>query len=88
MLNVKNFTYSITLVILHTIEMIQLISFAFSDILLLNWNMQKNISIYLKYIVEGFRLVPIFSFTSYNTLLIVLFICFIIVIIFFIFLIL
>ena len=84
LLNVKNFTYSITLVVLHTIEMMQLISFAFSDILLLNWNMQKNISTYLKYIVEGFRLVPIFSFTSYNTFLVVFFICFIIVIILFI----
>jgi hypothetical protein len=45
LMNVKSYTSFITLYILHTLELIQLISFAFSNPLILNWNMPKNIYI-------------------------------------------
>ena len=84
MMNVKSITSPITLYILHIIEILQLISFAFSENLILNWNLPENISTYLQYIIEGTRIVPILRFTSSNTFLLVFLICFIVIIIFFI----
>ena len=84
LMNVKSYTSFITLYILHTLELIQLISFAFSNPLILNWNMPKNIYIIVEYIIEGTRLVPILRLSTYNNFLLVFFIFFIIVLILFI----
>ena len=84
LMNVKRSSSPITLYILYSIEIIQLISFAFSQPLILNWNMAKNTSDFVGYIIEGFRLVPILRLSSYKNFLIVFFIFFVIVIILFI----
>ena len=84
LMNVKSYTSYITLYILHTIEIIQLISFAFSQPLILNWNMPENIYIIVEYIIEGTRLVPILRRSTYRNFLLVFCIFFVIVMILFI----
>ena len=84
MLNVKNITNFITLYILYSFEIMQLISFAFSHPLELNWNISKKKMKYIQYIIEGFRIVPLFRFISFNSFMLIFFFCFTIVIILFI----
>ena len=84
MLNVKNITNFITLYILYSFEIMQLISFAFSHPLELNWNISEKKMKYIQYIIEGFRIVPLFRFISFNSFMLIFFFCFTIVIILFI----
>ena len=84
MMNVKSITSSVTLSILYSIETIQLISFAFSSNMILNWNISNTFAKYLQYIIEGMRFVPLLQFTSYNSFIVVFYVCFAIVFILFI----
>ena len=84
MLNVKNIISFFTLYILHSFEIIQLISFAFSHPLELNWNISEKKMKYIQYIVEGFRIVPLFRYISFNSFMIIFYFLFSIVIILFI----
>ena len=84
MLNSKTYINTTTLFILHILELVQLISFSFSKELILNWNIPKKYHKYVIHILEGFRLVPILRFSSYNNFIIVFFVIFVVVIILFI----
>ena len=84
MMNVKNIVSFYTLYILHSFEMLQLISFAFSQPLQLNWNISEKKMKYIQYISEGFRIVPLFRFIHFNSFIFVFFFCFSIVVILFI----
>ena len=57
----------ITLYIFHFIEIIQLISFAFSAPHINTWNISENTFKYLHFILSGFRITPLLFFTSYTT---------------------
>ena len=84
MLNAKTYINASTLFILHILELMQLISFAFSKELILNWNISEKFNKYVLYILEGFRLVPILRLSSYNNFLIVFFVIFAVIMILFI----
>ena len=56
----------ITLYIFHFIEIIQLISFAFSAPHINTWNISENTFKYLHFILSGFRITPLLFFTSYT----------------------
>ena len=84
MLNVKNIISFYTLYILHSFEIIQLISFAFSHPLELNWNISEKKMKYIQYIVEGCRIVPLFRYISFNSFMIIFYFLFCIVIVLFI----
>ena len=87
MLNLRNEPSSITLYIFHFIEIIQLISFAFSPPHTLTWNISENNFKYIYYCLSGFRLTPLVHFISFTTYSIIFYVIFIIVIFLFIFLI-
>ena len=69
------------LYILHIFEIIQLISFAFSQPLILNWNLSDKASEKIEIIISGFRLVPLFKFISIDSYSIILLFFFAIILI-------
>ena len=87
MLNLRKEPSLVTLYIFHFIEIIQLISFAFSPPNTLTWNISENNYKYIYYCLSGFRLTPLIHFTSLVTYSIIFYVVFIIVIVLFIFLI-
>ena len=64
MLDGKTTTSFVTLYILHSIELIQLISFAFSTPFTIVWKLSEKINKNLRNILEAFRLAPLFSNVS------------------------
>ena len=76
-----------TLYIFHTIEIFQLISFAFSPPHTLTWNLSENTYKYIYYIITGFRFTPLIHFTSFFTYSIIFYIFLALTLILFIFLI-
>ena len=87
MLTLRKEPSFITLYIFHFIEIIQLISFAFSPPHTLTWNISENNFKYIYYCLSGFRLTPLIHFISFVSYSIIFYIIFIIVIFLFIFLI-
>ena len=83
-LNIKNATNIITLYILHSIEIIQLISFAFSQPLISNWKISQKYSNTLQNVIEGFRLFPLLKFSTFDTYVYVFYIMFAIIMVIFI----
>ena len=87
MLELRKEPSFITLYILHSIEIIQLISFAFSPPHLLSWNISENNFKILSFCLSGFRLTPLLYFTSLAAYSLIIDFIFIIIVILFIFLI-
>ena len=76
MLTLKREPSYITLYIFHTIEIIQMISFAFSPPHTLTWNISEKNYKYIYYIITGFRLTPLIHFTSLFAYRIIFFVFF------------
>ena len=76
----------ITLYTFHFIEIIQLVSFAFSPPHELSWNISRETFKILSFTLPGFRLTPLLFFTSFNTYAIILDFAFLIIVALFIFL--
>ena len=87
MLTLRKEPNFITLYIYHTIEIIQLVSFAFSSPHLLTWNIPKNIFQYIFFCLSGTRLIPLAYFISLKAYSIIFYVVFSITMILFIFLI-
>ena len=77
----------ITLYIFHTIEIIQLISFAFSPPHIMTWNISQKAFLIVNYSLSGFRFVPLLYFSSFKVYSIILYLLFFLVIFLLIFLI-
>ena len=82
MLSSKYTTGFTVLYILHILEIIQLISFAFSQPLILIWNLSDKVSEKVEIVISGFRLVPLFKYTTFETYSLILIFLFAIIIIF------
>ena len=67
MLDGKTFTSFFTLYFLHSIEIIQLISFAFSTPFTTIWKLPENINNNLRHILEGFRFAPLLYYVNIIT---------------------
>ena len=87
MLELRKEPSFITLYIFHSIEIIQLISFAFSAPHSLSWNISENNFKILSFCLSGFRLTPLLYFTSLAAYSLIIDFIFIIIVILFIFLI-
>ena len=87
MLELRKEPSFITLYILHSIEIIQLISFSFSPPHLLSWNISENNFKIISFCLSGFRLTPLLYFTSFGAYGLIIDFIFIIIVILFIFLI-
>ena len=86
MLDTKNTTSYITLYFLHFLEIVQLISFAFSTPFTSVWKLSDKINSNLSSILSGFRLAPLFFYISIKNSMIVLLIILFLIIIYFVFL--
>lgn len=82
MLSSKYTTGFTVLYILHILEIIQLISFAFSQPLILIWNLSDKVSEKVEIVISGFRLVPLLKYTTFETYSLILIFLFAIIIIF------
>ena len=87
LLNLRKEPKFIALYIFHTIEIIQLISFAFSPPHSLTWNISETNFKYVSLILSGFRLTPLCFFISLKAFSVILVLVFFIIIVLFIFLI-
>ena len=67
MLTIRREPSYATLYIFHTIEIFQLISFAFSPPHTLTWKISEKSYKYIYYLITGFRLTPLLHFTSFIT---------------------
>ena len=86
MLDRKNAINFYILYLLHFLEIIQLISFAFSTPFTTVWKLSEKINSNLISILSGFRITPLFSYISIKNSMILLLIIFFLIIIFFVFL--
>ena len=87
MLSGKTTTSYFTLYFLHSIEIVQLISFAFSTPHTNVWKLSDKVQTVLNGILSGFRLAPLFFYTSIQVAMIILLIIFALILIIFILLI-
>ena len=83
MLDRKNAINYYILYLLHFLEIIQLISFAFSTPFTTVWKLSEKINSNLISILSGFRITPLFSYISIKNSMILLLIIFFLIIIFF-----
>ena len=72
LLNLRKEPKFIALYIFHTIEIIQLISFAFSPPHSLTWNISETNFKYVSLILSGFRLTPLCFFISLKAFSVIL----------------
>ena len=87
MLDGKATTTYFTLYLLHSIEIIQLISFAFSSPHLVVWKLPEKFTNILNSVLSGFRLTPLFYYVSIDVAVYLLIIIFVFIVIFFVLLI-